>query len=82
MQVQAPPATGGSVSGVGQCVLRGRGLTKRFERTLALDDVSLEFRSGEVHVLFGENGAGKSTLISLLAGAITPTGGDIEIVHL
>ncbi len=79
MQAQREPGTDGTVSGVGQVVLRVRGLTRRFERTLALDDVSLEFRSGDVHVLFGENGAGKSTLTSLLAGAIAPTGGDIEI---
>ena len=79
MQEQTQPATALPEFGVGQFVLRVRGLTKRYERTLALDDVSLEFRSGEVHVLFGENGAGKSTLISLLAGAIAPSDGEIEI---
>ena len=76
-QTRAGPSTSGSDAG--QFVLRVRGLTKRYDRTLALDNVSLEFRSGEVHVLFGENGAGKSTLISLLAGAITPSSGEIEI---
>ena len=79
MGAQAQPGAGTLEIGAGQFVLRVRGLTKRYERTLALDDVSLEFRSGDVHVLFGENGAGKSTLISLLAGAIAPSEGDIEI---
>lgn len=79
MNAHAQPGTGAPVSGVGQPALRVRGLTKRYDRTLALDNVNLGFRSGEVHVLFGENGAGKSTLISLLAGAIVPSSGEIEI---
>jgi len=54
-------------------------LSKRYPGVLALDDVDFELRAGEVHVLFGENGAGKSTLISLLAGANTPTGGEIRL---
>ena len=52
-------------------------LSKRYPGVLALDAMDFELRAGEVHVLFGENGAGKSTLISLLAGANTPTGGQI-----
>ncbi len=79
MQTQAGSVASTSVSVGGQLVLRVWGLTKRYDRTLALDNVSLEFLSGEVHVLFGENGAGKSTLISLLAGAITLSSGEIEI---
>ena len=79
MEAEARRGAASPVPAAGQRLLRVRGLTKRFDRTLALDDVTLEFRSGEVHVLFGENGAGKSTLTSLLAGAIAPTGGDIEI---
>lgn len=43
------------------------GVTKRFPGVLAVDDVSLAFRAGEVHVLLGENGAGKSTIVSMLA---------------
>ncbi|MCB1447457.1 MAG: sugar ABC transporter ATP-binding protein [Rhizobiaceae bacterium] len=60
-------------------VLRVRDLTKRYDRNLALDTVTLDFRPSEIHVLFGENGAGKSTLISILAGANSPSGGSIEI---
>lgn len=52
-------------------------LTKTYGQNAALDRVSLQFRPGEVHVLFGENGAGKSTLISMISGANTPTSGQI-----
>jgi inositol transport system ATP-binding protein len=54
-----------------------RGLTKRFPGVLALDDVSLTVKRGEVHGLLGENGAGKSTLIKMLSGAYHPDGGTI-----
>jgi simple sugar transport system ATP-binding protein len=56
-----------------------RRVTKRFPGIVALNAVSLEFRSGEIHVLLGENGAGKSTLVSLLAGMQRPDEGEILI---
>ena len=44
------------------------GLSKTFGATRALNNVSLEVWSGEIHGLVGQNGSGKSTLIKVLAG--------------
>lgn len=52
-------------------------ITKIYPGVRALNDVSVEFKKGEVHALMGENGAGKSTLIKTLSGAITPDSGTI-----
>ncbi|HTG41612.1 MAG TPA: sugar ABC transporter ATP-binding protein [Methylomirabilota bacterium] len=52
-------------------------MSKRFAATQALDDVSLDLRSGEIHALVGENGAGKSTLVKILAGIHQPDSGTI-----
>lgn len=54
-------------------------ITKAYPGVIALDDVSLEFKKGEVHALVGENGAGKSTLIKLITGAVQPDSGEINI---
>ena len=49
-------------------VLNVRNLSKRFDKTQALEDVSMDMKAGEIHALVGENGAGKSTLIKILTG--------------
>ncbi len=49
--------------------LRMEAIRKQFPGVLALDDVDLTVRAGEVHVILGENGAGKSTLMKILSGA-------------
>ena len=60
-----------------ETVLEVRNIVKEYPGVVALNNVSLDFRKGEVHALVGENGAGKSTLIKTIAGAITPTKGTI-----
>ena len=53
-------------------VLEVKGLTRRFPGVLALNQVDLDVRVGEVHALVGENGAGKSTLMKIIAGLEKP----------
>ncbi len=60
-------------------VLELQHIVKRYSGVLALNDVSVQFRRGEVHALVGENGAGKSTLIKVCTGAISPTSGKILV---
>ena len=58
-------------------ILKMLHITKTFPGVIALDNVKLELRKGEVHVLLGENGAGKSTLVKILSGAYQKTSGKI-----
>lgn len=58
-------------------ILQMKSVSKRFPGVLALDDVHLEVKKGEVHLLAGENGAGKSTLVKILAGAYKKDSGEI-----
>jgi len=60
-------------------VLDLRGVSKRFDGTQALDNVSLELFPGEVHTLLGENGAGKSTLIKIMTGIHQPDVGELRL---
>jgi branched-chain amino acid transport system ATP-binding protein len=60
-------------------ILSVTGLQKRFGGVLAVDDVSLDVREGELHAVIGPNGAGKTTLIHLLSGALPPSAGTITL---
>jgi len=52
-------------------------LVKRFDEAVAVDEVSLSVRKGEIFALLGSSGCGKSTLLRMLAGFETPTSGRI-----
>jgi ABC-type branched-subunit amino acid transport system ATPase component/ABC-type branched-subunit amino acid transport system permease subunit len=62
----------------GQPLLEVTGLTKRFGGLVAVHDVSLEVRAGEILGLIGPNGAGKTTLFEMLGGFTRPDGGTIR----
>jgi general nucleoside transport system ATP-binding protein len=72
--LQAESEAGGSGRSVAL-----HGITKRYGALTANDDVSVEFRAGEIHVIVGENGAGKSTMMSILAGVVHPDAGHVVI---
>jgi ABC-2 type transport system ATP-binding protein len=57
-------------------MIRCQGLTKRFGENLAVDDLTLEVRRGEVFGFLGPNGAGKTTTVRMLAALIAPTAGE------
>jgi ribose transport system ATP-binding protein len=59
--------------------LVARGVSKSFGPTRVLSEVSLAVRPGSVHAVLGENGAGKSTLMKILAGALSPDAGSLEL---
>jgi ABC-type sugar transport system ATPase subunit len=61
-------------------VFAAAGITKQYGRTLALDDVSISFRRGEIHGLVGHNGAGKSTFLRIISGAERPDGGKLSLL--
>ncbi len=68
-----------------ESILSMKNISKKFPGVQALDDVSLDVKSGAVHALIGENGAGKSTLMKILTGIYTADTGTIvyqgDVIH-
>jgi ABC-2 type transport system ATP-binding protein len=60
-------------------MIRVEHLTKRYGRTVAVQDLSFEVARGEIVGLLGPNGAGKTTTMRILSGYLPPTGGDVEV---
>jgi ABC-type sugar transport system ATPase subunit len=58
-------------------ILEVRSLLKVFPGTIALENVNIKLKIGEVHGIVGKNGAGKSTLVNILSGIIHPSDGKI-----
>lgn len=63
----------------GEIVLETRGLTKRYSRRiLAVDQLDLQIRRGQVFGLLGPNGSGKTTTLGMLLGVVAKTGGSFS----
>ena len=63
-----------------EVVLRTRDLTKQYGQRLAVNNLNLEVRRGDIFGFLGPNGAGKTTTIRMALGLITPTQGSIEVL--
>ena len=61
----------------GEALVEIRRISKRFDGALAVDDVNLTIRQGEIFALLGGSGSGKSTLLRMLAGFEKPSEGQI-----
>ncbi len=61
-------------------LLRAHAITRRFGGLVAVSEVSLALKRGEVHAVIGTNGAGKSTLVNVLAGELLPSSGRVELL--
>ncbi|KYH30834.1 putative ABC transporter ATP-binding protein YbhF [Clostridium tepidiprofundi DSM 19306] len=55
-------------------------LTKKFGDIIAVDDVNIEIKEGEIYGLLGPNGAGKSTMINIMCGLLRATKGKVKIL--
>ncbi len=59
--------------------LQVQGLTKRYGDLVAVDDLTLQIKKGEIFGFLGPNGAGKTTAINMMVGLLSPTGGAVLI---
>ena len=60
-------------------LLETRGLTKRFQGLVSVDDVSFTLPKGEILALIGPNGAGKTTLVNMISGTLAADEGELDL---
>ena len=60
-------------------MLELRHISKNFPGVKALQDISVDFREGEIHAILGENGAGKSTLMKIICGIYQADEGTVTL---
>ncbi|MCX7924083.1 MAG: ATP-binding cassette domain-containing protein [Clostridia bacterium] len=62
-----------------EIIFRANDVSKKYKNNIALEDVNIEIKRGQIYGFIGHNGAGKTTLIRILTGLARPTGGEIEL---
>lgn len=63
-----------------EVVLKTYNITKKYGEQLAVDNVNMTIKKGDIYGFIGQNGAGKTTLIRLITGLIHKSGGEIELL--
>jgi ABC-2 type transport system ATP-binding protein len=79
---RAKPAVRRAPGADDEAVIRTRRLTKRYGSLVAVNNLDLEVRRGEIFGLLGQNGAGKTTTILMLLGLTEPTSGEARVMGL
>lgn len=79
-QVSTAPGVISQKERTGDITLRTINLTKQYGQRLAVNNLNLEVRRGEIFGFLGPNGAGKTTTIRMALGLISPTTGGVEIL--
>ena len=79
-KLMTAPGAAATSSRSGEVVLHMRNLSKQYGKRLAVDNLNLEVRRGEIFGFHGPNGAGKTTTIRMALGLIAPTSGSVEIL--
>lgn len=63
-----------------EVILKTYNITKKYGNQVAVNNVNMTIKKGEIYGFIGQNGAGKTTLIRLITGLIHKTGGEIELL--
>ena len=79
-RVMTMPEAHASPGRPGEVVLSVRNLSKLYGKRLAVDNLNLDVRRGEIFGFLGPNGAGKTTTIRMMLGLIAPSGGSVDIL--
>ena len=64
---------------MGELILETKGLTKKFRKHKAVDNVDMHIEKGSIYGFIGRNGAGKTTFMKMISGLSNPTSGSITL---